>query len=222
MHHKLSGHFLFSIPHSFFLELVDDLRYRTHQVLCSKMFDVCLGCIVIANVLVMGIQSQAELNEEPMGFFQVADSLFLSLYIVELLMRFFAHKWLCLKNRWVQFDVLLVIEGMLSVWIIEPVVLALSGDAALDSPQRLLRVLRVVRLGRALRVFIQFRQLWKLVGGLLASGETIFYTFLLLVALLFVFAVPVSARVPVLVLALAASCVIFPTHTSSESLLRST
>jgi len=51
-----------------------------------------------------------------------------------------------------------------------------------------LRVLRLLRLARAVRLLVQFRTMWKLVSGLLASTGTICYTFLLITLILYVFA----------------------------------
>jgi Ca2+-binding EF-hand superfamily protein len=51
-----------------------------------------------------------------------------------------------------------------------------------------LRILRLLRLARAVRLFPQFKALWMLVRGFLASAGTMFYTFVLMLLILYLFA----------------------------------
>ena len=49
-----------------------------------------------------------------------------------------------------------------------------------------LRVLRLLKLARAVRLLVAFKTLWMLVRGLLSSAGTMFYTFLLMTLILYV------------------------------------
>merc|ERR1719379_2531989 len=51
-----------------------------------------------------------------------------------------------------------------------------------------LKVLRLFRLARALRLFAIFKDLWMLVRGLLSSGLTLFYSFVILLVIHYMFA----------------------------------
>ena len=91
---------------------------------------------------------------------------FLSIYIVELSMRFFVHGLQCLYSPWVAFDALLVAVGTIVTFIIEPLVVLLTGghEAARDQLQPLMvfRLLRLLRLARTVRLIAQSRlaSLW--------------------------------------------------------------
>jgi hypothetical protein len=51
-----------------------------------------------------------------------------------------------------------------------------------------LRILRLARLARALRLLVQFKELWMLVRGLLSSARTMVYTAIIIFIILYVFA----------------------------------
>merc|ERR1719375_902636 len=108
-------------------------------------------------------------------------------------MHFFAHRTSALKSGWVRFDFVLVGMGVITSWIINPIMsLASNGeDSAVKetmAPLMVLRVLRLFRLARAVRLLVQFKTLWMLVRGLLSSAGTIFYTFSLITLILYIFA----------------------------------
>merc|ERR1719443_42577 len=99
--------------------------------------------------------------------------------------------WSCLRSNWVVFDFVLVVLGAVSSWIIEPILLAQDdGGASMEAlaPLMVLRVMRLLRLARSLRLLSQFKTLWMLVRGLLSSASTMFYTFALMILILYVFA----------------------------------
>ena len=45
---------------------------------------------------------------------------FLVVYVAELFLRFFVMRLSCLRDMWVKFDLLLVVTGVMTAWIIEP------------------------------------------------------------------------------------------------------
>merc|ERR1719443_78537 len=99
--------------------------------------------------------------------------------------------WSCLRSNWVVFDFVLVVLGAVSSWIIAPI-LAAQQDSDVEvealAPLMVLRVMRLLRLARAVRLLVQFKTLWMLVRGLLSSAGTMFYTFALMMLILYVFA----------------------------------
>ena len=82
------------------------------------------------------------------------------------------------------FDFLLVSMGLLTA------VLESTTGSADDSlgPIMVLRVLRLLKLARAVRLFSQFKVMWMLVRGLLSSATTMCHTFILMFLILYIFA----------------------------------
>merc|ERR1719454_2358265 len=64
-----------------------------------------------------------------------------------------------------------------------------TGSSSDDlGPIMVLRVLRLLKLARAVRLFSQFKVMWMLVRGLLSSLQTMCYTFILLFLIIYLFA----------------------------------
>lgn len=169
-------------------------RLFLYALVRSQRFDAAIGIVILLNSITIGLESSFELAGYDTFVFVVLENIFLCVYVAELGIRFYAQRWACLRNGWVQFDVLLVGLGVLTTWIMDPVmfILKASNDGAIDNiqgamaPIMVLRVLRLFRLARALRLLVQFKTLWMLVRGLLTSAGTICYTFLLIFVLLYV------------------------------------
>jgi hypothetical protein len=117
----------------------------------------------------------------------------LVVFILELLIRVLAGGTSILKSGWFRFDAVLVAIGVISSWVIEPIVLnvmASDGSVFLDilSQVLILRVLRLLRLVRALRLFEQFQEMWKLANGLMCSLRTVLSACVLIVLTVYIFA----------------------------------
>eukprot|EP00929_Paragymnodinium_shiwhaense_P048072 TRINITY_DN24361_c0_g1_i2.p1 TRINITY_DN24361_c0_g1~~TRINITY_DN24361_c0_g1_i2.p1 ORF type:complete len:412 (-),score=73.39 TRINITY_DN24361_c0_g1_i2:175-1410(-) len=155
-----------------------------------------MGVVIVANSMCIGAESSAEIRGADTGLFQLLDHLFLLSYCLELGLRFYVLGRDCLESHWVKFDLLLVAVGVLSSWVLEPImelVEAASPGAVGDSDNNkgvkalmVLRVLRLFRLARTVRLLVQFKTLWMLVRGLLSSANTILYTFVLIVIMLYI------------------------------------
>merc|ERR1719171_1082516 len=71
------------------------LRLQCHRVLNGQRFDAAIGFVILLNSISIGLESHFELKRGPDGvpkFFKVTEHLFLLVYVVELSMRFFAHR----------------------------------------------------------------------------------------------------------------------------------
>merc|ERR1719506_348616 len=116
----------------------------------------------------------------------------MTVYSVELVMRFYCYGIACLRSGWVLFDFVLVAAGVFANYILTPILEALSSDGEDESRSgvgfvMVLRVMRLMRLARAVLLVVQFRILWRLVSGLLASAMTILYTFTLIFLFLYIY-----------------------------------
>ena len=172
-------------------------RLVVHDILSRQRFDACIGMVIVANSITIGVEQTYRMqgNEEVLQQCKFLEMIYIIVYTVELLMRFFAHGRACLSSAWVRFDFVLVTLGLFTTLVVEPMIERSSdtdgepSDAAkLLGPVMVLRVLRLARLARAVRLLAQFKELWMLVRGLMSSAGTMFYTFLLIIIILYVFA----------------------------------
>jgi len=129
-------------------------------------------------------------NASP-ALLNVLEIVFLSLYVIELGMRFGGLGCRAIKNAWVQFDMFLVICGLLDLLkqIIDAVWRSSSSSMGFLDKVLLVRTLRLARLARVLRLMIKFHTLWMLVQGLVNSLLTLIWTGFTISILLYVFSV---------------------------------
>jgi len=172
--------------------ILGKLRCRTNRMLEDQRFDTAVGVVIVINSFCMGLEVSFEIEHMDTSVFQILERIFLSVYIVELGLRFFAHGWRCLKSAWVMFDFVLVLMGVISMAIINPLFNSMGNDSEGSSMKDsmagllVLRMLRLFRLARALRLLVQFKTLWMLIRGLVGSAGTIMYTFSLIMLILYV------------------------------------
>lgn len=154
-------------------------------VLLSPKFDCLICFVIVLNSISIGMEISADLKGEDTSAYKQLENLFLIIYVGELASRFSVYGLSCLTNPWVAFDFVLVVAGVMTAWIIMP----LSGSVPAGmGPLMVLRIMRLFRLARAVRLLVQFKTLWMLVCGLLYSLGTIFYTFLLMLLIIYVWA----------------------------------
>ncbi|CAD7955155.1 unnamed protein product [Amoebophrya sp. A120] len=159
------------------------LRYHVQWMLSLQKFDAAIGIVILMNSITIGIESHYEITGQSTSFFADIEHIFLSIYMLELLARFYGFGLGCLKSGWVMFDAILVFVGVLSTWVLPSI---FSETPEELGPLLVLRVLRLLRLARAVRLLVAFKTLWMLVRGLLSSAGTMCYTFVLIFLILYV------------------------------------
>eukprot|EP00931_Biecheleriopsis_adriatica_P023257 TRINITY_DN14729_c0_g2_i1.p1 TRINITY_DN14729_c0_g2~~TRINITY_DN14729_c0_g2_i1.p1 ORF type:complete len:358 (+),score=64.90 TRINITY_DN14729_c0_g2_i1:23-1096(+) len=115
---------------------------------------------------------------------------FLVVYIFELSIRVLALGWrACARDEWFLFDFFLVSCSMVGNVVI-PIFASIAGTSSSNgflASVLVIRSLRLLRLIRALRMLKYFRTVWRLVNGLLSSGNTMLSTCGLLSLTLYMF-----------------------------------
>jgi len=162
------------------------LRWWCRRIIVQQKFDTFMGIVILLNSICIGLESEFELQNLDTSVFKGLEHLFLAIYVVELLMRFAGVGRSCLTSNWVRFDLALVAQGIITDWIIAP----FMGDATVQGlgPLLVVRVLRLMRLARALRLLVQFQALWALVRGFLSSLGTMIYSVFLMTLMIYLFA----------------------------------
>jgi voltage-gated sodium channel len=156
------------------------MQSRVEATLASGDFDALIGMLIVVNIVLIGVEQNLRLSASDQnnnGFWlevlEVVDNIFFSIYLIELLARIFVYGIQVFQNKWVKVDALILLVNVIAK-------LFVSGTNA--------NILRVCRLCRAGRLVVKFRELYLLLHGLVASAPTMFYTMVLLLLILYVFA----------------------------------
>jgi len=151
----------------------------------GRWFEGIVCVVIIVNSVLIGVESEVALTRDTTSWARPLEVTFLTIYTVELAVRLVAKGQKCFYDRWFQFDFVLVVITLLG-----QIIAAFSEPVAQAMQQVLvLRALRLLRLVRAFKMVKQLRTIWRLVYGLITSGETMFSVLGLLVLVIYVFAV---------------------------------
>mmetsp|Transcript_47955 Transcript_47955/g.104323 ORF Transcript_47955/g.104323 Transcript_47955/m.104323 type:complete len:599 (+) Transcript_47955:55-1851(+) len=115
----------------------------------SKHFSVVMGAIVIANVILVGIETDAGVSS--VAAFDMINNVFLLIYLGELCLRLLTYGIAAMRDGLTVIDLLLVIFAF-----IERVATS-SGIARSLSTFRLLRLMRLIRAAKNLSVSVEMR-----------------------------------------------------------------
>jgi len=155
----------------------------------NPWFDYCMSVIIIANCMVIGLEIQmgSDSEAEPSPTFQALENVFLVTYVLELSMRIIGDWSGCLGSLWFRIDLALVAFGVLTTWVMEPLLRRIGAIGVLKKVL-VIRILRLLRLVRALRFLRMMRPLWALVKSLAGANGPVMSGLVLLLGAKYVFA----------------------------------
>lgn len=179
--------------------------YKKHgfcqRVIRSWWFEMMALLVIGVNAFWIAID--ADMNDavtlnDVAWYFQLAENLFCSFFVVEWIMRFGALKVKrdAFTDRWFLFDSALALMSVVDIWIltfISSIVGFSQGNSgnALRSTSllRLMRLFRLMRLSRMVRLMRALPELVFMVRGMLAATRSVFITMVLLFCILYCFGV---------------------------------
>eukprot|EP00440_Ansanella_granifera_P038386 gb/GFBE01041649.1/.p1 GENE.gb/GFBE01041649.1/~~gb/GFBE01041649.1/.p1 ORF type:complete len:647 (+),score=157.18 gb/GFBE01041649.1/:2-1942(+) len=184
-------------------EKLDTRRQFLHRWISWQGFDTAIGIIIIANAATIGLETQAN-ADIPTGcdkdckcgdavaqvchgipkWLDYIDYVFFGIYVIEFGLRYYTYGRAVLKSNWVKFDLFLVISSTLDILLQQ-----IKIENEILNQIMLVRIMRLARLARAVRLMVQFRVLWQLVQGLMHSVGTLLWTFILVMLLIYGFAI---------------------------------
>lgn len=121
--------------------------------------------------------------------FQAVEHTFCTIFLLELIVRLGAFKRMrdCLWDFWFVFDAVLVATQATEIWLMPLIWEGKRVPAA--GFLRVARILRLARLGRIMRVLKLCPEVLTLIKGVTRAARSVCYTLILLLVLLFVFAI---------------------------------
>ncbi|OLP77097.1 Voltage-dependent N-type calcium channel subunit alpha-1B [Symbiodinium microadriaticum] len=176
------------------MQSLDSRRQVMHNWISWSGFDSAVGVVIIANAVTIGLETHYASLECAAGpscesiriptWLSVVDNVFFAIYVLEFGLRYYVYGWTVIKSNWIKFDIFLIVSSTIDL-ILRPI----QFDSELLDQMMVVRMLRLARLARAVRLMVQFQTLWQLVQGLMHSLTTLLWTFLLIMILMYVFAI---------------------------------
>jgi hypothetical protein len=164
----------------------------------AKRSEFEIGTLLVICVNAVWLSIDIDYNKETTLqtqslIFVLAEYFFCVFFTVELFVRFMAveSKVTVFKDRWFAFDLGLVSCSIFES-IVMPIVVQFSTVDTLPGNSGLLRVVRLLRLtrmGRLARMLRAMPELIILVKGLMAASRSAFFTFVLLLSVIYAFAI---------------------------------
>ena len=109
------------------------MRDRIAELICSRRFEWAIIVLVVLNALILGLETAPPVMALVGPVLRGLDYIILTLFVVELSMRFYVHRWSFFKDAWRVFDLIVVAVALIP---------ASAGFSVL----RAFRVLRILRL----------------------------------------------------------------------------
>lgn len=169
------------------------------EIARSSTFEFITLGVVAFNAIWIAIEldlNKAKVLSEADAHFQIAEHLFCSYFCFELAVRFMAFRRTkdAIADSWFLFDLMLVTMMVVETWILAFVVALMvsgtdQGGVGLDATMlRLFRLVRLSRMARMARLLRWMPELMILLKGLWLASRSVFFTLVLLVLTIYIFA----------------------------------
>lgn len=146
------------------------LRVSVRNWIESPLIQNCIMGLIMINAIILGLETVPPVMQDYGVILLVTDSVILGVFVVEILLRLFAHRFAFFRDPWSLFD--FVVVGIALV--------PASGPLAILRALRILRVLRLLTLVPSMRC---------VVGALMSSIPGLGSIGLVLLLIYYVFAV---------------------------------
>ena len=146
------------------------MRGKLAMILGSRRWEQFIIAVIVINAITLGLETEPAIMRAIGPVLMTLDALILTIFVVEIVLRLYAHGLKFFRDPWSIFDFAIV-----SIALIPS-----SG------PFTVLRALRILRVLRLISVIPSLR---KVIGGLVASLPGLASIFVLLLLVFYVFAV---------------------------------
>jgi voltage-gated sodium channel len=126
------------------------VRSRVKSIVTSSYFQNFILALIIINGVTLGFETSKEIVKEYGHFLEIFDTLVITIFVIEIVLRIFAHGKEFFKDGWSIFDLIIVLISLFPA----------------NSGFEIFRILRVLRLFRLITVVPQMK---KIVMALLST-----------------------------------------------------
>lgn len=150
--------------------MLNPIQMTAARIASDGRFERLVIAVIIANSVVLGLETYRPLYEAHRSTFVFIDTSFLCFFVAELALRLFAYRWHFFKTGWNWFDFIIVLVSLLPMF----------GNLSA------LRALRILRALRLLSAIPEFREITE---SLIRAAKGAGAVFGILGLLLYVFSV---------------------------------
>ncbi|MEM9632714.1 MAG: ion transporter [Pseudomonadota bacterium] len=146
------------------------MRNQVKALVTSRRWEIGIISIIVLNAVTLGLETSPAVMEQIGGILLFFDRVILGIFVVELILRLYAHGLRFFKDPWSIFDFLIVGISLMPA----------SGAFTVLRSLRILRVLRLISVVPSLR---------RVIGGLIAALPGMGSIVVLMALVFYVFAV---------------------------------
>ena len=147
-----------------------ELRQRVAEWLARASVQQTILVLILINAVTLGLETSSTLMSQFGGVIVALDKVLLAVFVLEIALRLYAHRWSFFRDPWNVFDFVVVAISLIPA----------SGPFAVLRALRVLRVLRVLTLVPTMR---------RVVGALLSAVPGLASIAMVLLLIYYVFAV---------------------------------
>lgn len=157
---------------------------QCRAIIVHRLFETAMALLIVANCVIIGWQAELRNPEGVVKIINmIIEHLFTFLFSFELVLRAIVFNWTFWFDRENHLDIFLVTLSVLNSWILTPA--GINADFLRKAT--VLRILRLVRIAKNFKR--QFKEMWQLLRGLVDSFETLVWTYVMMLCVLYFFAI---------------------------------
>lgn len=162
------------------------------RLVLSFYFQALANMVVFTNCIWIGWQADilSPTDSEKM-LVNIFEQSYTVVFFLELVCRLLCYGWTHITIGENRLDAMLVMLSVTELWILG----SLGIQVQFLTKLGVLRTLRMMRLGKALRTRPEFKEMWALLKGLSNCAETLFWTYIMILGFVYFFAVTGTALI---------------------------
>ncbi|KAJ3371077.1 Cation channel sperm-associated protein 1 [Allomyces arbusculus] len=143
-------------PHSVLrAELAHDphawVRRYCLGIVASNTFSSAILLVILVNTVVLAIQTTSFLSTNFGWYLTLLDQIFLGIYLMETITKFYVYRLAYFKSGWNNFDLVIVLTSVFSFLLPALVLSSSGGSSTMAFNPKVIRLFRVFRAFRAIR-----------------------------------------------------------------------
>ena len=127
------------------LEMQPAWRQRLAAMIEQRRVQNSIMVLILINAVILGMETSASIMQQWGWLLLPLDIFILSLFVIEISLRFIAHGWRLLRDPWGLFDTLVILIALVPA----------SGPLAVLRALRVLRVLRLISIVPSMKIVVQ-------------------------------------------------------------------